>query len=539
MSERQKAATRQRPGAGSRRPPATTTLHRATDNRSDSRFRPLDGPAGLSDPPATVLAMEDRWTPEHVLSLAPDAASRRAASKLSAPAPWSATGSDDRALWGQCQGSGGTPYRTVVELLGPAYRCSCPSRKFPCKHALGLLLLWSARGTGQSRAPEWATGWLDARQEKERQLQETREQQRQRAEQRGAQNEPQDEPQDGSAADAARSAAAKRAARRSERVAAGAAEIQARLADQLRAGLADAPQQGPAAWAGVAARMVDAQAPGLAARARELGAVPASGPGWPSRLLEEYGLLHLLASGYRRVDSLPAGLAATVRTRVGFTVDTAEVLRGPVIRDHWLVLGSSDSGDERLTTRRIWLHGSRSGQPALLLSFGRPGTAPDLALPTGLLLDAEVAFHPGARPLRAALGARFSAPTAPPPAEAVPPGLSLEAALDAYGRALSDDPWLDSWPVVLERVVPLPGALGWEFADHSGPAPVAIPVDRRSTPDSGLWRLAAASGGRPLTLFGECGHRGFTPVTAWYREDTTDDGTTGARSRIRTLGVTA
>lgn len=477
--------------------------------------------------------MEDRWTPEHVLSLAPDAPSRKAASKLSAPAPWSVTGSDDRALWGQCQGSGGTPYRTVVELTGPAYQCSCPSRKFPCKHALGLLLLWSARGTGQSPAPDWATGWLDARQEKERQLQDRREQQRQRAEQGGA-----DGGAAGQADSAARLAAAKRAARRSERVATGAAEIQVRLADQLRAGLADAPQQGPEAWAGVAARMVDAQAPGLAARARELGAVPASGPGWPSRLLEEYGLLHLLASGYRRVDSLPAGLAATVRARVGFTVDAAEVLRGPVIRDQWLVLGSSDSGDERLTTRRIWLRGSRSGQPALLLSFGRPGTAPDLALPTGLLLDAEVAFHPGARPLRAALGARFSAPTAPPPATAVPPGLSLEAALDAYGRALSDDPWLDSWPVVLERVVPLPGALGWELADHNGPAPVAIPVDRRSTPDAGLWRLAAASGGRPLTLFGECGHRGFTPVTAWYREAA--DGAAGtATDLIRTLGVTA
>ncbi|MBC3843896.1 SWIM zinc finger family protein [Streptacidiphilus sp. 4-A2] len=459
--------------------------------------------------------MDDRWTPEHVLSLSPDAASRKAASRLSAPAPWTGTGSDDRALWGHCQGSGGSPYRTVVDLEGPAYQCSCPSRKFPCKHALGLLLLWSAGGTGQDRAPDWAAGWLDARREQDRLRRER----------------PRGEPAAAGAAagGAARATAAGRLARRSGRVAAGAAELQVRMADQLRSGLADAPRQGAAAWGGVAARMVDAQAPGLASRARELGAVPASGPGWPSRLLEEYGLLHLLASGYGRVDTLPEALAATVRARVGFTVDTAELLRGPLVRDSWLVLGSSDSADERLTTRRIWLRGSRSGRPALLLSFGRPGAAPEYALPTGMLLDAELAFHPGARPLRAALGTRFSAPAAPPAAEAVPPGLSLDAALDAYGRALEDDPWLDSWPVVLEAVVPLPGALGWELADHTGPQPVAIPVDRRSTPDSGLWRLAAVSGGRPLTLFGECGHRGFTPITAWY-----PDG-----NRIRTLGVTA
>ena len=454
--------------------------------------------------------MEDRWTSEHVLSLAPDASSRKAATKLSGPAPWSATGSDDTAVWGECKGSGSTPYRTAVELTGPAFQCSCPSHKFPCKHALALLLLWSAAGTGRAAAPDWATAWLEARQE--------------RAQKSAARTAVAAVPDESAAA-----AAAKRLVRRSERVAAGAVELEARLADQVRAGLADAPDQGGAAWGAVAARMVDAQAPGLAARVRELGAVPASGPGWPSRLLEEYGLLHLLASGYSRVDSLPEPLAATVRSRVGFTVDAAEVLRGPLVRDRWLVLGSKDAADERLTTRRIWLRGHSTGHSALLLSFGRPGTAPELALPTGLLLDAELAFHPGARPLRAALGTRFSAPLPPTGPEAVPPGLRLDAALDAYGQALGGDPWLESWPVVLEQVVPIPTAHGWELADYSGPAPVSIPVDRRSTPDTGLWRLAAVSAGRPLTLFGECGHRGFTPITAWYSED----------ARTRTLGVTA
>ncbi len=492
-------------------------------------------PKELSDPASTVVAMEDRWTPEHVLSLAPDASSRKAATKLSHPAPWSVTGSDDAALWGQCQGSGGSPYRTVVDLSGPAYQCSCPSRKFPCKHALGLLLLWSAHTTGATAAPDWARDWLNARGLRARQ------QTARATADTDADGTDTDGTEDGAAERAARLAADRRLARRSARVAAGAAELEDRLADQLRSGLADAPAQGAAGWGEVAARMVDAQAPGLAARARELGAVPASGPGWPSRLLEEYGLLHLLAAGYRRVDTLPEPLAATVRARVGFTVDTAELLRGSLVRDHWLVLGSSEAADERLTTRRIWLRGRDSGRSALLLSFGRPGVAPELALPTGLLIEAELAFHPGARPLRAALGTRFAAPRTPDPAEAVPAGVSLDDALDAYGRALGDDPWLESWPVVLDRVVPVPGPLGWSLADHSGPVPLSIPVDRRSTPVHGLWKLAAVSAGRPLTLFGECGHRGFTPITAWYADAPeaadADAGTDATRTRI--LGVTA
>ncbi|HMG62213.1 MAG TPA: SWIM zinc finger family protein, partial [Streptosporangiaceae bacterium] len=112
--------------------------------------------------------MEDRWTPEHVLSLAPDAPSRRAATRLSAPAPWSGTGCDTAsgaaAVWGECEGSGSTPYRTVVDLTGPTYQCSCPSRKFPCKHALALLLRWSAgAGVAQDEAPVWAATWLSGR----------------------------------------------------------------------------------------------------------------------------------------------------------------------------------------------------------------------------------------------------------------------------------------------------------------------------------------------------------------------------------------
>ncbi len=51
--------------------------------------------------------------------------------------------SPDETLWfGQCQGSGKTPYLCSADFAvpeKPVYRCSCPSRQFPCKHSLGLL----------------------------------------------------------------------------------------------------------------------------------------------------------------------------------------------------------------------------------------------------------------------------------------------------------------------------------------------------------------------------------------------------------------
>ncbi|HYQ31732.1 MAG TPA: SWIM zinc finger family protein, partial [Lapillicoccus sp.] len=79
--------------------------------------------------------MGTRWSADQVLALAPDPSSQGAGRALSTPTPWSGIGSFDSLVWGLCRGSGSRPYQTVVDLDGPAYRCSCPSRKFPCKHA--------------------------------------------------------------------------------------------------------------------------------------------------------------------------------------------------------------------------------------------------------------------------------------------------------------------------------------------------------------------------------------------------------------------
>ncbi|MFJ8269297.1 SWIM zinc finger family protein [Streptomyces sp. NPDC094154] len=440
-----------------------------------------------------------RWSADQVLSLAPDAASRKAGSKLGAAGPWSEAGcSDEGAVWGLCKGSGGRPYQTVVDLAGgagPAYKCSCPSRKFPCKHALGLLLLWTGDdgAVPSGQAPDWAGPWLAARGERTA---------RKRSE--GAAD-----PASGSADPRA---ALRRAERRAERITAGVTELEQRLADLLRGGLAPAEQAGYGLWEETAARMVDAQAPGLAGRVRELGAVPSSGPGWPVRLLEECALLHLLGQGWLGRERLPEGLSATVRSRVGLPVSA----EGPAVRDRWLVLAQYDTADARLTTRRIWLHGAGSGRTALLLSYGAAGRAPELALPVGQALEAEVSSHPGAGQPRAVLGERFASPA---PTRIRPPGVTTAQAAARYGAALRDDPWLESVPVTLREVVPVPDGESWQLADATSDATSdsALPLTRAARTRPGLWRLVALSGGAPVTVFGECGHRGFTPLTAWPR----------------------
>ncbi|WP_405613423.1 SWIM zinc finger family protein [Streptomyces sp. NBC_01508] len=445
-----------------------------------------------------------RWTADQVLALAPDDASRKAGVRLSAAGPWSDAGSSgEGAVWGLCKGSGKKPYQTVIDTKGPAYKCSCPSRKFPCKHALGLLLLWAAEGVsavrtvadvGDGQAPDWAEEWLGGR--------------RKRSEER------KEKAKDEAAGPADPEAARRRAERRAARITGGARELEQRLTDLLRGGLAAVEQSGYGLWEETAARMVDAQAPGLAARVRELGSIPGSGAGWPVRLLEESALLHLLDLGWLGIDRLPAPLATTVRTRVGLPSPAD----GPPVKDHWLVLAQYDTSDGKITTRRIWLYGRESGRTALVLGFGAAGRSPQPALPVGLVIEAELTPHAGAGQLRADLGEEVGIPE---PGGTPPPGGTTMAGVEAYGAALREDPWLESWPVTLTDVIPVPdGAAagygngnGWQLADAAGES--ALPIAPASLARPGLWKLVALSGGGPVTVFGECGHRGFTPLAAW------------------------
>jgi uncharacterized Zn finger protein len=88
-------------------------------------------------------------TEETIHRLAPDNSALQAARDLVRKGQFKGQGvsADKTWLLAQCQGSGKVPYELSVDLAGdnPVGRCTCPSRKFPCKHCLGLMLLYVAK----------------------------------------------------------------------------------------------------------------------------------------------------------------------------------------------------------------------------------------------------------------------------------------------------------------------------------------------------------------------------------------------------------
>ncbi|MFG1911125.1 SWIM zinc finger family protein [Kribbella sp. NPDC048928] len=427
------------------------------------------------------------WDVEQVLGLASDAASAKAGQGLARGEKWSAAGASERAVWGLCKGSGKQPYQTIVELSGPAYKCSCPSRKFPCKHALGIMLRSAKGELENAEEPDWAQTWLD-----------------QRADRAERADRPERKP--GEVADPV--AAQERAARRADRVSAGLAELAGWLDDQVRQGLGGFDQRAYGELSRLAARMVDAQAPGVAGAVRRAAGVVGRGHGWPGELLEELSLIHLVVAAHARLKDLPPSLADTVQTRIGWPTETARVLvEGEKVKDDWLMLGRVIEPDDRLTVRRVWLRGATTGRIGLILTFAAAGRPLDpLPARPGEYVPGALSFYPGALPMRALL--TQSDPRTPAPR---PAGLTVRRALASYVESLAADPWNERWPLVLQDVRPARHGDGWALVDEAGDGLEILPG----------WdplKLLAVSAGDPITVAAEWNRAGLRPMTCW-RDD--------------------
>jgi len=440
-------------------------------------------------------------TRAQIEAAAPDQAALKAASALLKPGKWGGLGrSDDGALvWGECQGSGANPYRVVADLTDAGSKCSCPSRKFPCKH--GLALMWLAVDGAQftlHETPAWVSEWVGRRRKTssapsganpgDKSLE-------------AALLETPPPPRD-PAADARKAAAsAKRAEETRSAILAATEELDRWAADQLRAGLTTFVAEAHDRCRRIAARMVDGKASALASRLDELPArllaLPA--PERPDAALVELGKLALLCRAWRATPGDPE-----LRREIATTESREELLSNPSAlqcESIWEVVA------EQVSTRRdglvsvaTWLLNLRSEGPrfGLLLDFF-PASAGrrSAAFAAGNQFEASLAFYPARAPLRAVVrerGVSQSESTSWPSSDADDP-------LAPACERLHEAPWALETPLLLP-----PGRLAsessgrawWRSGEHalplaSEPPPLAMGTALSSA--VGIW-----SGARLMLL---------------------------------------
>ena len=427
-------------------------------------------------------------TVDAVLAMAPDEASVKAARGLASPGKWQTLGFDEAAAWGLCQGSGSKPYQTKVDLSGPVCSCSCPSRKIPCKHALALLLLLARQRdafAGGDR-PDWVSEWLEGRLQRAAKKEESRTRRK-----------------------SAAPPSPEKEAARLERMSAGLEELCRWMNDQVCQGLSSLSGHYEE-WDRLAARMVDAQMPGMAARLRDMASVVDGGDEWPAELLGRLGQLQLLADAFFRMTALSPGQRADVRAALGYLPDKEAVLAGEdKISDVWRVIGVTTSEEDRLWRRRVWLFGTTSGRMALLLDFSHGTRSFEPVFLPGDVVRMTLAFYPGASALRAVVADAPAVEPAPGPL----PSFTLEEALFDMARRVAADPWRMPLPLFFGGVRLVRGRESWQLLSERGGV-LALAVD-----DAEAWKILAASGGRPLIVCGEWDGAALLPAGVFVQTE--------------------
>lgn len=418
-------------------------------------------------------------TLQSVEKAAPDAASLAAARRLAKPGPWSETGSTDSLVWGKCQGSGNEPYQVSIDLNGPAYRCTCPSRKLPCKHALALMMLW-LEGDGSvavaDSTPDFATNLAEGRA------------------QRAADGATPKKPVDPEARQ-------RRIADRKALMSAGLEEFERWLTDLVRGGLAQAGQQPFTWWERTAARLVDAQLPGLAERVRRMSYREARGEAG-SDLFLELGRWWTAVQAWRAFDRLDEASRGDLRVVLGWNQSSEDVRGTDKIIDDWEVLGAHRSDDGTITQQRTWLRGSATGDVVQILDFGSQGRPLPIARLAGSVLRCSLSRYPGHNPRRALFAEE---PIALDHNGLLGTAGSLRTARDTLVRGWSENPWLERVPATISGVLRLVDDVNGCLQDESGDRVIVHgdPIN-----------LLALSGGHPITVFGELDHDGFRPLSA-------------------------
>lgn len=425
--------------------------------------------------------MGTEWTTDRVLQLAPDPASAKAGQGLAQPRKWVSLGRDERAVWGECQGSGAKPYQVQFDLAEGGSKCSCPSRKFPCKHVIGLMLSFATDPSklATKPPPQWAEEWLASRAEKAKKKQEKAE----------APPKPVDE-----------AAAAKRREKRLAAVGDGLAALKVWSEDLVRGGVINLPAKGEAAFDEPARRMVDAQAPGAAWRIRKMADLTATGAGWQEPFVGQLASLHLLATAYERLDALPPATAEDVLATLGVP-SRADENSIPPTKDVWQIIGREVDYDGQLRIQRTWLFGRSTGRPAMVLAFAH-GTAPlDMSLVPSLCFEGEIRFYPGNGP-RAAVVSRGELKGMDRPVGFA----TFDAMCEAAGGCFAAQPWLGEVAVPVNDVACLRTGDAWALVD----------AERKTLPvkmnDTSGWLTLAVTGGRPADLIATYDGRTLRPL---------------------------
>ena len=440
-------------------------------------------------------------TQEQIEALSPDTASLKAGKDLANSKKWIGLFYNNRVLWAEIQGSGSNPYRTQIDTQNIGFKCTCPSRKFPCKHGLGAYLLFAKDSTlfiKTDEEPAWVKDWIDKRVQKEEKK-------------TALEAEP-----------ASPEKAAKQAKEKEKtsnerfiKVSEGVEELRLWLKDMLRVGFLAVPEKDYNYWNRTATRLIDAQARGLSNLVREIGKINfyEKAEVWQTELIQKTSSLYAILEAFRNLDRLPEGLQEDVKSLIGISKTQKEVTdsNAETIKDTWLVLGKQNFKveEDKLIGLRQWLYGIKTKRMALLLDFAYANAPIKNNLIPASLLNAELTFYPSNYPLRAFIKSQGSISSDTKDIQKPPMLGSWNDWQNFYANVLSSQPWIDQLPINIAQL---------SFAKHQGTWFMLDAEKQAKCTDWGekkILKLLAKSGGEKLDFSVLASANNVQPLGFW------------------------
>lgn len=435
-----------------------------------------------------------KFTDQQIESLVTDPASLKAGKGLSAKSKWVSFAYNERVMWGEIKGSGAKPYRTQIDIKSIAFKCSCPSFKFPCKHSIGLMLLNANEYDSFENAvsePDWVKEWIDKRE---------------------AKAEKATEPEVEKTEEEVLKADKQKAKRVNERVANvedAVAELDLWLKDLVRIGILTLPSKGIQYFENLAKRMVDNKASGLAGWVRALGNLDFQNETWKTEALIIISKVSLLIQAFRNINNLNPELQYSIKSLLGWSQSSKELLEDPnafTLKDEWLVIGQETENMEDLIIERNWLWGTKNNQSALILNFGTKFSPLTNSLLSGSILEGELSFFPAVCKNRAVLKQQkgFIEKLETPPT-------TMANWLEVFAhrsKLLSIYPWATDIPMVLANArFVMDGTKGLVVDQNKHYQPLVVSIDYNK-----ILNLMAIMGNNALTIAGILRKDGFLPL---------------------------
>lgn len=413
-------------------------------------------------------------TLQKIEDIAPDQASLSSAKKLLADSKWQGQGfcETTHTAWGECQGSGSKPYYVVVDVSDIGYKCTCPSRKFPCKHALALMWRYVNDSSPflPSVTPDWVADWLGRRRKtaKADKADDNTDNPKSTPKKSLALADT-DEPTtpiDPKKAESAKKRAEKVKANTDAQIGTGLQEFVGWLDDQLRLGMGAFMDNATERSRQISARLVDAKAGGLASMVDELPSVLFNTPkaDRASVAFGAFGRWYLLCQAWQKNPDDP-----DIRRTITRAENKDELIQNPFLAvvGVWQVVGErTHNRKDGLISHTTYLVKMTDGtdnadnvpNTAILQDFHHPTSGVKrTGSHVGSLMAGRLIYYPSRVPCRAFFETVETKPVATslsyydpnhdlntnatPSLLPIVPQLSTDNLRTAYAKQLNELPW--------------------------------------------------------------------------------------------------